>query len=558
MLLTDTFFYNIYIGIPMKCKQCNKLISNNKIYCNDLCESRYQSRTPRYCVICNSFIGTFASDVIKKTCSNACRGVLKQKQHQVENICAQCGKKFYTSASRKKKLCSAECRHTYMSSSAHVQWRTNLSKTALLDKYGDYYILTDEFAQKSRATKLKRYNNETFVNPEKMKQTKLLRYANENYNNHPQMIATLNKKYNIDNYNQTEDFRRKLYEKVISRISPYCIPNFTFSDYSGVSDEKYSFTCKVCYNVFNDSIDNGKFPLCTICNSMKKEELEIYDYIKTITGEEIITRTRDVISPLELDIYIPSKKIAIELNGIFWHSENKGKSRQYHLNKTKLCNTLGIELIHIYDHEWKTRTDIIKSILQNKISPARNKKIYARNCHIKELDSAHCAEFLSDNHVQGTANASVRLGLFHNDILVQVLTFSKSRFSKKYEYEMVRFCSKKYHTVIGGLSKLFKYFVKLKTPSSIVTFADRRFFTGNSYTSIGFEFDSHTLPNYYYFITPSKLESRINYQKHKLKNILPTFNENLSEWENMKNNRYDRIWDCGNSKFVWKTKDPLV
>lgn len=47
------------------------------------------------------------------------------------------------------------------------------------------------------------------------------------------------------------------------------------------------------------------------------------------------------------------------------------------------------------------------------------------------------------------------------------------------------------------------------------------------------------------------LESRIKYQKHKLLKLLKAFSPSLTEWENMKNNGYDRIWDCGNDVWIW-------
>jgi len=536
----------------MKCKQCNKIIDKNKVYCNELCEVRFNTKSARNCLICNKFIGIYSSDSNKKTCSNKCRGLLRKKETQVENICKQCNKKFYTSSSRKKSLCSHECRASYTSTREHIEWRVQLASQAMIDKYGSHYFNTDDFIKKAKQTKVNKYGDENYVNVKKAKQTKLEKYGDENYNNQEKLKETLLNRYGVKNYNQSIDFKQTFYQKVIDRVSEEYIPNFTFEDYSGVSDNKYSFTCRTCDNVFDYSIDNGRFPLCPVCNVLTKEESEVYEFIKSILPDEVLVRTRDVINPLELDIYIPSKKIAVELNGVFWHSELSGKPKNYHINKTKLCNNLGIELIHIYDQEWKSKTDIIKSILQNKLSPILNNKVYARKCSIKEIDTQLCNDFLTENHIQGYAHSSVRLGLFHGDELVQVLTFSKSRFSKKYEYEMVRFCSKKYHTIIGGLAKLFNYFIKTTNPSSIITFADRRFFTGVSYERLGFSLASHTPPNYYYFTIPSKLESRINYQKHRLKDKLKCYDEKLTEWENMKNNGYDRIWDCGNYKFEWK------
>ena len=155
--------------------------------------------------------------------------------------------------------------------------------------------------------------------------------------------------------------------------------------------------------------------------------------------------------------------------------------------------------------------------------------------------------------MQGVDNSSVRLGLFYENELISAMTFGKSRYDKKVQYEMYRFCNKLNTNIVGGASKLFSFFVNTYDPQSIISYSDRRYFDGILYVKLGFKFIQNTTPNYFYiFNNYTTLKSRISFQKHKLKKILPIFDPLLTEWENMKNNGFDRIWDCGNGKWVWK------
>ena len=130
------------------------------------------------------------------------------------------------------------------------------------------------------------------------------------------------------------------------------------------------------------------------------------------------------------------------------------------------------------------------------------------------------------------------------------MSFSKPRFSNKYEYELIRFCSKLNYHVIGAVGKLLKYFEKTYQPKSIVSYADRRWSTGNLYKLLNFEKVNESKPNYWYWKDQFKLFHRIEFQKHKLKKIFNGFDPNLSEYENMLKHKYFRIFDCGNLVFV--------
>jgi len=240
---------------------------------------------------------------------------------------------------------------------------------------------------------------------------------------------------------------------------------------------------------------------------------------------------------------------------LYWHSEIMGsKNKVYHYNKTLNCELKNISLIHIFENEWYKKQEIVKSVLKNLLG-VNGIKVYARQCKLKLITSNETVEnFLVHNHMQGMSSSSIKIGLFYNNELISLMTFGKSRFDKNYEWEMIRYCNKLNHSIIGGASKMFNYFIKNYHPKSIVSYNDKRYFSGRIYSKLGFEFVECTSPNYWYiFDSYSSVKNRIGFQKHKLKAMLPTYDENITEWQNMKNNGYDRIWDCGNGKWHFIT-----
>ena len=168
---------------------------------------------------------------------------------------------------------------------------------------------------------------------------------------------------------------------------------------------------------------------------------------------------------------------------------------------------------------------------------------------------------MENNHIQGPTNNEIyRIGLYYSDVLVSAMSFGTSRFNKNYEYELLRFCNIPYTSIPGPASRLFKKFIKVYNPENIISYSDRRLFeSGNLYSTLGFSFAYNSQINYWYFKNRysdyyHKLEHRSNYMKHKLKDKLTNFDPNLTEFENMENNGYFRIYDCGNKVYTYKKK----
>jgi hypothetical protein len=304
---------------------------------------------------------------------------------------------------------------------------------------------------------------------------------------------------------------------------------------------------------------NNRCPYCALKNK-SNQELEVLDFIRSIYSGNI-EHSYKLNGELELDIYIPAFKIAFEYNGLYWHSEKNGRDKNYHLTKTIKCEENDIRLIHIFEDEWINKNKIVKSKIIHILGLNKNPKIYAKKCYIKEINVTTKDKFLEKNHIQGKDISSIRLGLYHSNRLVSVMTFSHPRSGigkntgKSGIYELVRFASDIDLLVIGGFGKILKYFLQNYDFNEISTYADRRWsIESNVYIKTGFELKNITPPNYWYS-DRNKRYHRYNFRKQVLSEKFPElYSKELTEFEIMDQTNYNRIWDCGHLVYRYKTK----
>lgn len=354
------------------------------------------------------------------------------------------------------------------------------------------------------------------------------------------------KKYGKKYFINTDAFRRQLYE----RWTKNSLINSDLSYYNLEYVNDTTLRCKKCgYERKVSHTFEVNMSFCPNCHSNMRSKYEnlIAAHLEQ-NGIRFTTNDRSVIKPKELDVYIPDYKLAVEVDGLYFH---QNKDKYYHVNKTKECEKLGIHLIHFSDKDLIQSKDKCLSIIDY-FTEKNLSKIFARKCEVKTVENSAYRKFCEDNHLQGSAHASVKLGLYYNNELVQVMSFGKPRFSR-YEWEIIRECSLKNYVIVGGKNKLFSYFVKNHNPESIVSYCDRLVFQGDSYLKMGMNLIKETQPSYVYYKDGGVL-SRFQCQKHRLSRFLSSYSPDMSERDNMINNGYGVVYDCGERVFLWQRK----
>lgn len=301
------------------------------------------------------------------------------------------------------------------------------------------------------------------------------------------------------------------------------------------------------YNQIADYHMQGRgCPECGLTSYISKAENTIVSHIKSL-GLEVQQSNRSLISPYELDIIIPEKKIAIEYNGIRWHSEKFGKDKYYHKNKTNLCKDKGYRLIHIWEDDFindaKKELDFISYCL----GTSSQKKVYARQTTIKTISNKEGRTFLDKHHIQGSGTGTFYYGMFLEDELIAVTSF----LVKKDHAELTRHTSDR--QIVGGLGKVTKL-VSKELKQDILSFCDLSRFDGKSYLTCGYEIDKELLPDYKYVVGNERQHKFVWRKKNIEKKLPDIYNPDLTEKEMMELADIPRIWDCGKLRLIYKFK----
>lgn len=277
---------------------------------------------------------------------------------------------------------------------------------------------------------------------------------------------------------------------------------------------------------------------------VSRQEKEICDYLRSISVN-FEKSNRTIIAPQELDIYVPAHKLAIEFCGLYWHSDEY-KVSSYHKDKLIACRNAGVRLITIFEDEWAHKKEIVKSKLQNILGAKDTEKTHARNCIVRISKSTK--EFLEKTHLQSFAAQKISYELVDkNNKCLAVMTFGKPRYSTKHQWEIIRFSTK--GLVVGGASKIFAQFVRDCNPESVISYCDLRWGTGKVYEAMGFVKTRETKPGYFYCKNMFRY-SRQKFTKKKL--VLLGADPNKTEYQIMKEQGFNRIYDCGHSVHEWK------
>lgn len=384
---------------------------------------------------------------------------------------------------------------------------------------------------------------------DRIKEKSIKKWGVEHHLSHPEII-----KKRVDKYKET------ITNKIKSKL-PSNLIYIGRSNNINNSDSIINLKCLVCNNNFDINrqylVNREKIntDICLNCNPRLSGtsimEKDLFIFISENYKGMIMTSDKNVLSGREIDILLPELNLAFEFNGLYWHSELY-KDNNYHQKKTKDCMDKGIQLIHIWEDDWVYKSDIVKSIILNKLQSS--KTIWARKCSIKEVDNTDTRFFLNENHIQGFVGSKFKIGLYYNNELVSLMTFGSLRKSLGQDnnegvYELLRFCNKIGTSVVGGASKLLNYFIKNNRLKSIISYSDNSRGIGNLYEKLGFDFIHETTPNYYYIINSMK-SHRFNYRKDKL--VKDGYDKSKTEVQIMNERGFYRIFDCGSKK--WELK----
>lgn len=506
-------------------------------------------------------------------------------------ICDYCGgqnKRFSGFESGYKNGCSRHCAILLTRPKSNETRKINN-----LEKYGVEHTTQLEFVKdKMKNTNLEKYGfnhasqNEAIKN--KIFETNLEKYGHklplQNVDIKNKMIDEFIKKHGVSNPINLDSVKNKIKKNSMEKygvewhISSDIIKNkikekINNSNYENIkinykdvenlelkslSDNIALFYCTKCEKEFKIQTSllyqryvKNKIEICTNCNPLNNRtsggHLELIDFLNYLGITNILINDRKIISPYELDIYLPDYNLAIEFNGIYWHSDIY-KDKNSHVSKSDMCSKSGLQLIYIWEDDWKYKSKIIKSIISNRLGKSII-NIGARQCEILNVSDIESKVFLNDNHIQGWCISKFRYGLYYKGNLVSILTISKGRKNLNSEsdvYEITRFCNQLNTNVSGSISRLWKYFISKNLPKKVISYCDNDLYLGKSYLILGMNLSSFSTN--YWWSDGEKRHNRWNFRKDKL--VREGYDKNMTESEIMNNRGWYKCYGSGNKKFI--------
>lgn len=418
-------------------------------------------------------------------------------------------------------------------------------KNTMISRYGvDAPLKNTNILQKQQKTMLQKYGVKSIIQlPEYVDQLK------QHHKENQDVIQDKRKTTMIERYNREHYAQCNIPNEAYKILQDKTKLQDMLKD---LSKTEIALSLGVSFNLVHAACKRLGIKYIPIKKPGSVQQQAIEKFIMQNYDGGIIFDAKNVIPNYDIDIYIPELNLAFEFNGVYFHGETKNRDKKYHLNKHVLCEIAGIQLFQIWSNEWLNKKDIVCSRVLNALG--KSQRLYARQCEVEKISASTERGFFDSTHIQGYVPSTISYSLKYDNRIVAVMSFIRSRFNKQYQWELLRYSCDIGTTIVGGPSKLFKAFVKEYAPDSVVSYCDIRWGTGNMYSKLGFKHIQRSNPNYFYFNIngdTNVLFSRIQFQKHKLKDKFENFDPALTEWANMKNNNYDRIWDCGNDVWAW-------
>ncbi|MGM9544324.1 MAG: hypothetical protein ACI3T9_05010 [Romboutsia timonensis] len=398
--------------------------------------------------------------------------------------------------------------------------------------------------------------DKSLVNKKKLN-NKYLEYGNEeNYKKH---LQEKTRNTHIEKYGSEENYIKHLREKCTKSwanktgkemrqhaetisIAKRSLPENAVNE----AKIKRRKTLNLKYGV-NNSYALATFKSSSNPNKLfekKLQEHNIFNYSK-----EFILKDTDKFYRYDFKV----DNNLIEINPWPFHNStfnpifgNKPLDKNYHKQKSDLAKNNNYRCIHVFD--WDDQEKIIDLLIPKY-------RIGASKCKIKEVSIDECDKFLNKYHLQNTCRKQlVRLGLYYKDELLEIMTFGKPRYNKKYEWELLRLCAYKDYIIYGGSERLFKYFIKNYKPSSIISYCDLSKFTGDVYTKLGFKLKSISKPTIHWYNTKTgqHITDNLLRQKGFDKLFNTDYGKGTDNSKLMKEYNFVEIYDCGQASFVYE------
>lgn len=496
-----------------------------------------------------------------------------------------CSSRCQGKGTTEKRKATNLARHGVEFPSQQSDFREKVSNTSQIKWGVDHYAKTAEFNQRVTSTNQQTYGvDRPAQHPEineKMKRTMMETYGvanpmhSESCKN--KIKQTCQSKYGVANPMQLDHVKQKVkdttmknhgadhlmrdkeYAKLVgiqrkqNYYEPMVFQRIHDKDWLSTQNTSGKSVVEIANNLGVSASNLSKYyhkhQLPIIKHSMSFIEKRLSEHFAN-QGVALITRDCSIIPPKELDIVFPDAKLAIEINGAYWHSEQFHKDSKFHLNKTNSAAAAGYELWHFWD--WELNTDWHKIINRISTRLGHNTKIAARKLSVHAIDYKEKSHFFNQWHLQNDCTSTINLGLKDSQgQLLMAASFGTSRFNKKFDWELLRLCSKDNISVTGGASKLLHHFVEnhMYVDQKLVSYCNLRWSNGNVYRNCGFQLVGQSDPSYVYVKAGKYAASRYQFQKHKMSKCLENFDPTLSEKDNAQQNGYYRAWDCGNLIF---------
>lgn len=324
------------------------------------------------------------------------------------------------------------------------------------------------------------------------------------------------------------------------------LPSLTVS-----SNRKMEWECGACSFVWTTRVADravGKgCPDCAAKTFVSRFEREVADFVKSHV-DNVETTYRSLKGITELDIYLPELRIGIECQGIYWHSEEAGKAKNHHKKKHDACAAAGIQLIQVWEDDWRLRRPVVERMLLHKLGVSTLPVVHGRKTLPENLSLAEARAFFDVNHIQGHVGATHYLGLRVKGTGELVAAMSLKKTTDPAILRLERYATSA--RVPGGHSKLVR-FAEETIPgwTSLLTFADLEVSDGSLYEKTGWSQDAVLAPDYRYVVGGRRVH-KFGYRLARFRadpGLL--FEEGKTERELAAMNKLDRVWDSGKIRY---------